>query len=114
MARIISVVPHAGGNLDPTLEILSELRRRGHEVIVLGHAQLEETVTARQFGFRAFRSARPWTAIVERPGMRSMAGFLRLASDRGIGRDLAALAAEMRPDLVVVDCMVPGALKSCP
>ena len=89
MVRILSVLPHAGGNVAPTLEILRELARRGGEVVVLGHVQLASAVEAAGHGFRAFRHARPWSATVERPGWRSMIGWLPLASDRGVGRDIA-------------------------
>ena len=110
MARILSVLPHAGGNVSPSLEILSELRRRGHDVLVLGHAQLAEPVAARGLGFRPFAHARPWSATSENPGLRSMAGFLLLASDRGARRDVSDAALDFQPELVVHDCMMPGAL----
>ncbi len=106
--------PHAGGNVAPTLLILTELRRRGHEVVVLGHHPLGDVVAAHGLTFASLRHARPWAAIVEQPGARSMAAYLTLASDRGIGRDLAALAAEARPDLVLVDCMVPRVVEGSP
>jgi UDP:flavonoid glycosyltransferase YjiC (YdhE family) len=111
MARILSVLPHAGGNVAPTLEILGELARRGADVTVLGHAQLADAVEGAGFRFRSFKHARAWSATVESPGWRSLAGYLPLASDRGVGRDLAE-AAKVAPDLVMVDCMLPGALRA--
>ena len=110
MARILSVLPHAGGNVSPTLEILTELRGRGHDVLVLGHSQLARQVGSRDLEFRAFQHARPWSATSANPGLRSMAGFLLLASGRGARRDITDAASTFRPELVVHDCMMPGAL----
>jgi UDP:flavonoid glycosyltransferase YjiC (YdhE family) len=112
MVRILSVLPHAGGNVAPTLEILRELAQRGGEVTVLGHRQLASAVEGAGLAFRAFRHARRWSATVERPGWRSMIGWLPLASDRGAGRDVAEAAGELHPELIVVDCMLPGSLRA--
>jgi UDP:flavonoid glycosyltransferase YjiC (YdhE family) len=108
--RIVSVLPHAGGNVPPTLAILRVLAARGHEVEVLGHAQLAERVSDTGLAFTPFRHARRWSAHADRPGLRSMLGWLTLASDRGIGRDLADAVAESPADLLLLDCMVPAAL----
>ena len=81
-------------------------------VVVLGHGQLAPTVEAAGLPFRDFRHARPWSATVERPGWRSMIGWLPLASDRGVGRDIAQVARELRPELILVDCMLPGGLRA--
>ncbi len=108
--RVVSVLPHAGGNVPPTIAILRELAARGHEVEVLGHGQLAARVTEAGLAFTPFRHARPWSAAVDRPGVRSMLGWLTLASDRGIGRDLADAVSDSPADLLLIDCMVPGAL----
>lgn len=112
MARVFSVLPHAGGNVAPTIEILRELAARDHDVVVLGHTQLAGVAETAGLSFRPLAHARPWSPTAERPGIRSMLGYLPMASDRGTGRDVAAAAAEGRPDVVLVDCMLPGALRS--
>lgn len=111
MSRILFVTPHAGGNVPPTLEVAAELVAGGHDVRVLGHPRLEEQFVARGVGFHPFRRARPWSPIVERPGILSMLGWLRLASDRGIAADVRDELARRPADVVVVDCMVPVALR---
>jgi UDP:flavonoid glycosyltransferase YjiC (YdhE family) len=108
--RIVSVLPHAGGNVPPTLAILRVLASRGHELEVLGHPQLADRVTEAGLAFTPFRHARRWSAAVDDPGVRSMLGWLTLASDRGIGRDLTDAVAGSPADLLLIDCMVPGAL----
>lgn len=110
MARILSVLPHAGGNVSPTLEILSELHRRGHEVLVAGHPQLVTAVSNRGLGFAGFTHARRWSATSADPGALSMAGFLLMATDRGAARDVAAASRSFAPDLILLDCMMPGTM----
>ncbi|MDF2575176.1 MAG: glycosyltransferase [Agromyces sp.] len=112
MANFLSVLPLAGGNVSPTLLIARELEARGHRVRILGHAGLAPEIERAGLGGRleAFERARPWNPRVADPGVRSMLAWLPLASDRGIGRDLEAAIARERPDALVVDCMVPGAL----
>jgi UDP:flavonoid glycosyltransferase YjiC (YdhE family) len=112
MTRILSVLPDAGGNAAPTLLVLAELARRGAEVRVLGHEQLRDRVGAADVGFTPFTRARRWSPVVADPGLRSMLGYLRLASDRGLGADVRSVAAGSAPDLVLVDCMLPGALRA--
>jgi UDP:flavonoid glycosyltransferase YjiC (YdhE family) len=112
MSRVLSVLPEAGGNVAPTLEILRELAGRGHAVTVLGHRPLGPRVEAAGLGFRPFTRARPWSPVVADPGVRSMLGYLPLASDRGVAADLTAAAAALAPDVVLVDCMVPVGLRA--
>ncbi|WP_136708740.1 nucleotide disphospho-sugar-binding domain-containing protein [Agromyces sp. H66] len=112
MAHFLSVLPLAGGNVSPTLLIAEELESRGHRVRILGHAGLVPELERAGLAGRleAFERARPWNPRVADPGVRSMLAWLPLASDRGIGRDLEAAIARERPDALLVDCMVPGAL----
>ena len=109
---MLSVLPHAGGNVPATLPILAELAARGDAVIVLGHEQVRATVERGGMEFVAFQHARRWSASVDRPGMRSLAGYLTMASDRGSGRDVLRIAESFHPDVILLDCMVPGAMRS--
>lgn len=104
------VVPDAGGNVQPSLRIGRALTDRDHQVIVLGHEQLRAASTAVDLSFEPFIEARTWRPVHERPGIRTLLGWLALATDRGIGRDLQRVARAWSPDLVVVDCMVPAVL----
>ncbi|MEV1130886.1 nucleotide disphospho-sugar-binding domain-containing protein [Agromyces sp. NPDC049794] len=112
MTQFLSMLPLAGGNVPPTLLIAQELESRGHRVRILGHAGLLPEVERAGLAGRleTFERARPWNPRVADPGVRSMLAWLPLASDRGIGRDLEAAIARERPDVLLVDCMVPGAL----
>ena len=111
-ATVLSVLPHAGGNVSPTLAILTALASRGHRVVVLGHEQLRHVVERAGFAFHPFERAVRWSASVERPGVRSMLKYLTLASDRGSGKDLTRVAALVQPDVILLDCMMPGAMSA--
>ncbi|HET6673554.1 MAG TPA: nucleotide disphospho-sugar-binding domain-containing protein [Agromyces sp.] len=113
MAHFLFVLPLAGGNVPPALLIARELEARGHRVRILGHHALRSEVERSGLDgdrLEAFERARPWNPRVADPGVRSMLTWLSLASDRGIGRDLEAAIVRARPDALLVDCMVPGAL----
>jgi hypothetical protein len=84
----------------------------GHELLVAGHSQLAPAVATSGLRFRAFQFARQWTPVVAKPGIRSMLGWLGLASDRGIRRDVKAVLKDWPASIVVVDCMIPAALKA--
>lgn len=109
--RILAGTVDAGGNFPPTLEILRELAGRGHAVRVLGHTIQREAVERAGLRFEPWSSARHWDPRPADPGVRTMLSWLRLASDPGYGRDLHAGACAEAVDLVLVDCMIPGALR---
>jgi UDP:flavonoid glycosyltransferase YjiC (YdhE family) len=46
MREVLFVTWDGGGNLPPALGIASELRRRGHSVSFLGHAQQRSAIEA--------------------------------------------------------------------
>ena len=58
MARILVVTFDSGGNVPPMLGIASELRRRGHQVRVLGNPQQRDVVSSAGLKFVA---SAPWT-----------------------------------------------------
>lgn len=109
-ARVVMVVPDAGGNVQPSLRIGRALADRGHQVTVLGHEQLRPASARLRLVFEPFVEARSWRPVHDRQGALTLLGWLTLASDRGIGRDLRRVAGIRSPDLVVVDCMIPAAL----
>lgn len=104
------VVASAGGSVPPMLGIGRALASRGHEVHVLSHTDVERRAAVAGLGFRPFRHARSWTPVHEESGVLSLLAFLPLATDPGIARDVRAAVAAHRPDVVVVDCMLPSAL----
>ena len=107
---VLLVVPQAGGNVQPCLRIGAALAGRGHAVTVLGHPQLAGAAGEAGLAFEPMRHARRWQPVHDRPGPLPMLDWLTLATDRGVAADLTEVGRRLRPDLVVVDCMVPGAL----
>jgi UDP:flavonoid glycosyltransferase YjiC (YdhE family) len=112
MVRILLVTPSAGGNVPPTLAIAAQLLADGHDVLAIGHPQLQAAFSDAGVDFRPFTRARRWSPVTDRPGVRSMLGWLPLASDRGIEGDVGDELARRPVDVVVVDCMIPVALRA--
>jgi UDP:flavonoid glycosyltransferase YjiC (YdhE family) len=110
MARILFVTWDGGGNVGPAVEIAKELARRGNTVRFLGQRQQRESLERHGFGFGAFTAPGPWTAAGKRGGLKNALGFLRLLTGRGLGRDVVADAAATPTDLIVVDCILFGAI----
>ena len=63
MASILFVTWDGGGNVPPALGIAGELRRRGHEVAVLGQPQQSAAVEAAGVEFVPTRQAMPFTSL---------------------------------------------------
>ena len=110
-ASILIVTASAGGNVPPTRAIAAELAERGHAIRVIGHEALAASFDEPGIDFIPYTRARRWNPIVRRPGVRSMLGWLGLASDSGIAADVAAELVRQPADVVIVDCMIPCALK---
>jgi UDP:flavonoid glycosyltransferase YjiC (YdhE family) len=109
MAEILIATWDGGGNVPPALLIARELAARGHGVRVIGHATQEADVVDAGLPFRAFPTAPPFASVESNSAPRMMALF----ADRKLGADVVAEAARVRTDLVVVDCMLAGALRAC-
>lgn len=94
-----------GGNLPPALAVAEELARRGVDVEVAG---LEDGHTA--FDQPPFRCG---VAVSSRGGMgpAKVGAMMRLMAGRRSSAEVAALAAERRADVVVVDCMFPAVIR---
>lgn len=98
--------------MPPTLAIARSLIAGGHLVRLLGHQQLADVAAQAEIPFVPFRHARPWSPLTPRPGLLSMLGWLRLASDPGIASDVTEELRRSAADVVVVDCMTPVALRA--
>ena len=110
MGRILVVTWNGGGNVPPALGVADELRRRGHDVRVLG--QIDQRAAVEKLGlcFEAYHRAAPHLPL-ERTGFaRWAAEYLRLFTDPGVGADVAASLDREGADLVVVDAMLLTAL----
>lgn len=106
MAEILFVTWDGGGNVPPAVAIGRELQRRGHTVRFLGHAAQEESLTAAGFEFVRPTHARAFTSAT----VSSALTMLGVFGDRGLGRDLLAETTRRPADLVVVDCLMAGAM----
>src|SRR5437870_1690799 len=112
MGSILFVTWDGGGNLPPALGIGSELRRRGHAVRFLGHAQQREGIEAAGFRFEAYTSAIRWSSAHQEPGLKGALRIVSVFSDAGPGEDLLASMRSLPADLVVLDCLMFGALEA--
>ena len=106
MSDILFVTWDGGGNVPPALGIAHELQARGHTVRVLGHASQTDALAAAGLEVVLPRHAREFSSQVTNSPFALMAAF----GDRGMGRDLLDAVAARPADLVVIDCMMFGAL----
>jgi MGT family glycosyltransferase len=106
--RVLVTTWAPGGNLPPMLAVASVLDRRGHEVAVL--ASGETRSAAEQLGFEVIgyrRSPDPDVRVAfEEQADVVMA---RMAGTE-IALDVRDALEEARPNLAVVDCMLPAAI----
>ncbi|MEW5853655.1 MAG: glycosyltransferase [Myxococcota bacterium] len=106
MSEILFVTWDGGGNVPPAVAIARELRTRGHTVRFLGHARQEAALTSAGFEFVPGRHARKFSALDANSPLTMLATF----GDAGMGRDLLDAVAARPVDLVVIDCLMFGAL----
>jgi UDP:flavonoid glycosyltransferase YjiC (YdhE family) len=105
-AKALFLTADLGGNVPPTIAVAEALARRGVDVEIAGLASIRSELGQVPFP--------PATAI--RPdgrarGARTAMAVFRLMATRGTARKTARLIAEQRPDLVVVDCMLPAVIR---
>jgi UDP:flavonoid glycosyltransferase YjiC (YdhE family) len=112
MANILFVTWDGGGNLPPALGIAAELHARGEQVMFLGHEQQREAVEGAGLRFEPYRHARPWSSTAPADGLRGAAAIFSMFTDRGPGQDLLASIGRRSADLVVIDCLLLGALNA--
>ncbi|WP_344364694.1 glycosyltransferase [Arthrobacter humicola] len=110
MSNFLFATLDAGGNLPPALGIGRELLRQGHRVRFLGHARQATAVEATGAEFIPYRQAAPLDLAVPAPAHRQFSAMLSAFSDAGIGRDLVAEARREPTDVVVIDCLLLGAI----
>jgi UDP:flavonoid glycosyltransferase YjiC (YdhE family) len=108
MSNVLFVTWDGGGNVPPALGIAAELQQRGHRVRTMGHPSQRAQVTDRDLEFTAFRTARPFTAIDH----STPVDYLGVFGDRAMGRDVVEEIRRDPPGLVVVDCILYGAMEA--
>jgi len=104
MATILFATWDGGGNVPPLLGIAAELQRRGHTVRVVGHERQAAAIT--ELDFTPYPTARPFTS------QRNNSPWALAATWGGadLGQDVVREAQAMGADVVVVDCLLPGAM----
>lgn len=106
MSAILFATWDGGGNVPPALGIAGALERRGHTARVIGHDGVAAAVAAAGLDFTPYRTAKPFTSKRNNPPWVVAATW----ADAGLGDDVVAEARALGADLVVVDCLLPGAM----
>ena len=106
--RALVVCWGLGGNLPPLLGAASVLARRGHEVTFLASERTRAAVERLGFPARSYRrTAEPDTRI---PFERQAEQIMATAAGPDVALDARDALEDVRPDLAIVDCMLPAAL----
>jgi UDP:flavonoid glycosyltransferase YjiC (YdhE family) len=107
VASYLFVTWDGGGNVPPAVAIADELRRRGHRVAFVAHETQRPALEEPGFEVEPATHARPFAAS---DGVSAVA-MARMFGDRGLGRDALAAVERRDVDLVVVDCLLLGAME---
>ena len=108
MSNVLFVTWDGGGNVPPALGIAAELQRRGHRVRVMGHPGQHAHVSGAGLDFTAFQTARPFAATDN----STPVDYLGVFGDRAMGRDVVEEMRREAADLLVVDCILFGAMEA--
>ncbi|GAB3763673.1 UDP:flavonoid glycosyltransferase YjiC (YdhE family) [Nocardioides ginsengisegetis] len=106
--NVLFVTWDGGGNVPPALGIAAELQQRGHRVRVMGHPVQHAQVTGMGLDFTAFDTARPFAATDNSTPI----DYVGVFGDRGMGRDVVEELRREPAGLVVIDCILFGAMQS--
>lgn len=107
--RLIVATWDGAGNLPPILVLVDALLRRGHRVHVLAHEVQRQRIEAAGGAFLSFDTA----AQIDHGqslGANPLASLLQF--DRDASNDLLAACDRLAPDVLLVDCMLPGVLRA--
>jgi UDP:flavonoid glycosyltransferase YjiC (YdhE family) len=106
--RVLVITWAPGGNLPPLLAAASVLDRGGHEVAVLASGETREAAVRLGFevaGYRRSPGPDVRIAFEEQADL-----FMARMAGADIALDARDVLDELRPDLAVVDCMLPAAI----
>ena len=109
--QALFVTMDAGGNLPPALGIAGEITRRGGRARFVGHEPQRTAVEAAGFRFETFTQGRAYDSAAPRSTVSGVRDLTAVFADRKIGRDAVRLAHAEPTDVVIVDCLLIGALK---
>jgi UDP:flavonoid glycosyltransferase YjiC (YdhE family) len=106
VSDVLFITWDGGGNVPPALGIAAALQDRDHAVRVMGHPAQDRQVKAAGLDFTAFHTARPFTAV----GKNTPLDYVGVFGDRAMGRDVVEELRRRPADLVVIDCILFGAM----
>jgi UDP:flavonoid glycosyltransferase YjiC (YdhE family) len=107
VGRVIVVTWGPGGNLPPLLAAGALMAARGHDVEVLASAATR--AEARRSGFPVHGYGRAPEPEVGVAFERRAQALMAVAAGTEVAFDVRDLLRDRRPDLAIVDCMLPGA-----
>ena len=111
MSGFLFVTWSGGGNLTPALGIAGALERRGHRATFIGHADQAAAIVGAGFHFHAFEPGVCRPLAEEMPEMPAATQHLRVFTDAGLARAVAALVDAQSFDLIVVDHLLWAVLR---
>jgi UDP:flavonoid glycosyltransferase YjiC (YdhE family) len=106
--RVVAITWAPGGNLPPLLAAASVLERRRHEVTVLASGETSDAARRAGLEVTAYRrSPDPDVRVAFEAQAELMTWSVAGAE---IALDVRDVLDELRPDVAVVDCMLPAAI----
>jgi UDP:flavonoid glycosyltransferase YjiC (YdhE family) len=113
MARLLFLSWPGAGNQVPAIGLAVAAAERGHDVTFAGYADQQERFAAHGFDFRLLeRAQRAWPTAPPPDWMPVLVGTVWACADHV--DDLADLLASESYDVLVVDCLMFGALAAAP
>ena len=109
MARVAVLTWDGAGNQPPAVGMAQALIERGHHVVFAGYAGQRDYFRVRGLRFVELRRASTAWRDVPRPGMFAVKLHTAWAAAEHL-QDVPALLAEEQPDVLIVDCLMFGAL----
>lgn len=106
MADILFVTWDGGGNVPPAVAMARELSDRGHRVRFLGHRRQRPALESTGLDVATSRHGRDFSSLEVHSPLAMIGTFV----DRGMGLDLLEAVRQRPADLVVIDCLMFGAL----
>lgn len=108
--RVLFVTFAAGGNLPPALGIAQRVLANGGEALLLGDAGQAAASEAAGVPHTPHSTAVPFAPLERTSIPRGIVRLTRTTCGPAVADDLLRVAADRRPDVVVVDCMLLAAL----
>lgn len=110
MSSFLFATIDAGGNLPPAAGIARELIRLGHRVRFVGHSQQAAAIKATGAEFQAYRHSPRMAPAEHMPALRQISMMLSVFAGSGIAQDVVEEARKEPTDVVIVDCLLLGAV----